>query len=227
MLAALLVATAAPHIVFLIGESEYKSEQTLPPIAHELETKHNVRCTLLFSSSPTNLPGLQALDSADAVVMFMRFRDFPDDQMAKIKAYLNKGKPVAALRTSTHAFNNWKEFGELVLGSPWRYHYGHESSTDVTVTNPSHPIMKGVDPTFHVRSWLYYVLPLPAAAQPLAEGKSIGPSDRKERAINPVAWTSTYKGARVFYTSMGHPDDFQLPAFRTLLINGILWTLGK
>ena len=47
----------------------------------------------------------------------------------------------------------------------------------------------------------------------------------KERLpLEPVTWTNTHiGGGRVFYTSLGHPDDFQMPAFRDLLLNGIRW----
>ncbi|MGE3317307.1 MAG: ThuA domain-containing protein, partial [Planctomycetaceae bacterium] len=42
----------------------------------------------------------------------------------------------------------------------------------------------------------------------------------------PVAWTNRSSGGgRVFYTSLGHIDDFQSAAFRKLLTNGIQWTL--
>ncbi len=43
----------------------------------------------------------------------------------------------------------------------------------------------------------------------------------------PVAWINTNKNRRVFYTSLGNPDDFKQPFFRRLLINGILWSLGE
>lgn len=42
-----------------------------------------------------------------------------------------------------------------------------------------------------------------------------------------MAWTNTYKGGRIFYTSLGHADDFKLPQFRTLLSNAIQWAADK
>ena len=43
----------------------------------------------------------------------------------------------------------------------------------------------------------------------------------------PVTWTNTHiGGGRVFYTSLGHPDDFQVPALRRLLLNGVYWAAG-
>ena len=70
---------------------------------------------MLFSINPatgdidpdcqTNLPGIEALDTADLCVMLLRFREWPDAKMKHFVDYLNAGKPIIALRTSTHAFS--------------------------------------------------------------------------------------------------------------------------
>ncbi len=233
VLASIFLAAAAaetrPHVVFLIGETEYKSELTMPPLARELESRHGMRTTTLFSAGEDNLPGLEALKTADAVVLYLRFRLFSGEQMNRIRAFFDSGKPVVALRTTTHAFNNWKEFGETVLGAPWRYHYGHESSTVVGVAEGAagSPILEGIPAEFTCRSWLYHVLPIAADARPLLVGRSVGPSRRAERVDNPVAWTRAHNGARVFYTSLGHPEDFQGEVLRRLVLNAVRWVLGK
>jgi type 1 glutamine amidotransferase len=49
----------------------------------------------------------------------------------------------------------------------------------------------------------------------------------KEDPDEPVAWTNTYQDARVFYTTLGHPGDFQIEAFNRLLSNAIHWSLGR
>jgi type 1 glutamine amidotransferase len=83
----------------------------------------------------------------------------------------------------------------------------------------SHPILRGVPGgELVVRSWLYKVSPLAKAATPLMMGRVEG-----REPPEPVAWTHTHRGGRVFYTSLGHPDDFKLPAFQTLLKNSIDW----
>ena len=83
-------------------------------LARILAARHGFKCTVLFAVNPTNhqieptvvtnLPGLEALDSADLCVMALRFRELPDDQMKHFVDYVNSGKPIIALRTSTHAF---------------------------------------------------------------------------------------------------------------------------
>ncbi len=245
-LAARAASAGKPNVVFVLGEPEYKSEQTLPAIATELEQKHGMRTTVLKAepdpNNPSNIPGLEALAHADLAVFYLRFRLLPKQQVEHIRAYLEAGKPVVGLRTSTHAFSypkgheleSWNRFGEEVLGAPWIHHYGHDSSTDVSVIPEAagHPILAGVAQNFHVRSWLYHVLPNhpPRTATLLLQGKSVGPGrgEERDRPLNPVAWTFTHKGGgRVFTTTLGHHEDFQVEAFHTLLINAIHWALGR
>ena len=150
------------HIVFLAGDHEYRSEETLPALARILSKHHGFKCTVLFNVDKksgeivpgnSNMPGLEALDSADLAVVFLRFQDFPDDQMQHIVDYLERGGPVVGLRTATHAFKikagkkfskySWDNktddytggFGEQVLGQSWVGHYGknHKQSTRIDV----------------------------------------------------------------------------------------------
>ena len=236
-----------PLVVFVCGDHEYSGEQTLPLIAQELERRYGMRTRVLTASpdqnAEENIPGLEILKDADLAVFFLRWRRLPADQVAHIDAYLNSHKPVFGFRTSTHAFNypkghpleKWNAFGKFAFGAPpgWgggHFHYGHESSTDITVKpeQVKNPILTGVDKEFHVRSWLYHVLPdypLPGATW-LLMGKAVNPD--KPAVENPVAWTTKNQfGGRVFMTTMGHPEDFQVESFQRLVINGIHWALGK
>jgi hypothetical protein len=166
------------------------------------------------------------------------------EQLALIEEYLKTGKPVMGFRTTTHAFNfpknhpseKWNAFGEFALNAPpgWggkaaHTHYGHESSTDVSVIEKAknHPILTGVDPNFHVRSWLYRVLPdYPTkGSEWLLMGKAVNAD--KTAIENPVAWIGTNSfGAKIFTTTMGHPEDFSVESFQRLLVNAIHWELG-
>lgn len=226
-----------PHVVFLVGEKENQSSQTIPKITEYLDLKRGMRCTLLMSTSPTDLPGLNALVSADLVVMYLRGRELPEDQMEKIKKYLAKDRPLVALRSSTEAFydkkkpdQGWKDFASLYLGTPgWQFDYGGKSTTEVTVVPDmaKHPILKGVNPKFVSRCSLCQVLPLDPEAKPLLMGKAVGAVNRKERVDNPVAWILEKEGRKVFYTSLGNPDDFNQKSFRSMLLNAIDWALEK
>lgn len=239
-----------PLVVFVAGDHEYSGEATLPLVAAELEKNYGMR-TLVIKASPNqnseeNIPGLEALRDADLAVFFLRWRRLPKEQLAYMDEYLKSGKPVMGFRTSTHAFNFpkgheqevWNAFGERAFGSPpgWggkakHSHYGHESTTDVSIIPDAanHPILTGVAPNFHVASWLYRVLPdYPAkGANWLLMGKSVNPNT-KPAVDQPVAWTwQNTAGAKVFMTTLGHPEDFQNESFQRLVVNAIHWELGK
>ena len=237
-----------PLVVFVTGDHEYGSESTMPLLANELESHYGME-TIVLKSSPDhnaeeNIPGLDALAKADLAVFFLRWRRLPADQVAFIEAYLKSGKPMVGFRTTTHAFNypkghpleRWNAFGEFAFGAPpgWggaahHTHYGHKSSTDVSVIPDAkkHPILTGVDEKFHVSSWLYTVRPdYPSQGSTwLLMGSAVNPNAVAE--TQPVAWTwQTGEGAVTFMTTMGHPQDFSVESFQRLVINAIHWTLG-
>ena len=141
------------HIVFVTGDEEYRSEDSMPQLARILATHHGFKCTVLFAinkktgeidpKTVDNIPGLEALKKADLMVLFLRFRELPDKQMKFIIDYTDSGKPIMGLRTSTHAFNYRKlkdspyakysfrnnefkgGYGRQVFGETWINHYGH------------------------------------------------------------------------------------------------------
>ena len=195
--------------------------------ADELEKRLGWKPTILQSDSKTDLPGLDALDRAELLVVYMRRRELPEDQLNRFKAYFEAGKPVVGLRTASHAFQNWLEFDHAVLGGNYTSHYGNPRDVTVRLWSgeaAASPILRGVvrdGDSWQSVSTLYRNTPLAATATPLLKGKW---GDRPEE---PVAWTNTHNGGRVFYTSLGTPDDFNDPHFRRLLLNGILWALDK
>ena len=239
------IGHAQPHLVFVVGENEYRSEVTMPALAQVLADHYDFRTTILIDDvlqggEANSINGLDALETADLVILYLRFRQLPDAQLALLQKYIDRGGPIVAFRTTTHAFAYeeedpramwWNNFGARELGAPWIYHYGHEASTDAT-TIGNHPILTGVSPEFHVRSWTYHVRPdyPPKDAQVLVQGRPVLPEGESGDAetVNPIAWTHTHSGGgRVFTTTMGHPEDFSLSDFRRLVVNGIYWCLNS
>ncbi len=198
------------HIVLISGDEEYRSEEALPQLAKILSKHHGFNCTVLFAQNPENpgiidanyvknIPGLEALDKADMMIIFTRFRALPDDQMEHIDNYLMAGKPVMGIRTATHAFmfpddsdsnykqysngyagdkTEWKDgFGRLVLGEKWVAHHGHHKHQSqkgmIFESAEGHPITNGIaDGDVWGASDVYEVrLPLPGDAQPIIYGQ--------------------------------------------------------
>jgi len=189
--------------VLVSGDEEYRSEESLPQLAKILSQRHGFHCTVLFAIDPkdgtinpavnSNIPGLEALDRADLMIIATRWRVLPDEQMKHVDAYVQAGKPVIGLRTATHAFRFPKEavtsyrhydsaskewdggFGRQVLGETWISHHGHhgvQSTRGVIVESmKGHPILRGVEDIWGPSDVYTVTLPLPGDSQPLVLGQ--------------------------------------------------------
>jgi type 1 glutamine amidotransferase len=219
------------NIVLIAADDEYRSEELIPQLAKILATHHGCKCTVLFAIDPKtgfidpgaqNIPGLEALDSADLLVLFARFRELPDEQMKHFIDYIESGKPIIGLRTATHAFNYTRHkdspyakysfnnaefsggFGRQVLGETWINHYGnHNVESTRAIVAPGmeqHPIVRGVGEIWGP-SDVYAVTTLTGDSKPLLLGhvlvgmKATDPPNEKKKPV-PVAWTKTYTGAQ-------------------------------
>lgn len=218
---------AGKRVVLISGDEEYRSEEALPQLGMILSARHGFDCRVVFAIDPetgtidpnqrANIPGLEALEHADLMVIATRFRDLPDEQMAHIDAYLRSGRPVIGLRTATHAFNNrdnptyghyaWNAegggFGRKVLGETWIAHHGHhgvESTRGVIAPEATdHPICRGLTPgSVWGPTDVYKVrLPLPEGCEPVVLGQVLAgmqPDDEpvvgeKNSPMMPIAWT--------------------------------------
>jgi type 1 glutamine amidotransferase len=217
------------HIVLVSGDEEYRSEEALPQLARILAEHHGFKCTVLFAIDPDtglvnpdrrdNIPGLEALATADLMVMMLRFRDLPDDQMKHIADYVNAGKPIVALRTSTHAFApdknktwqrwHWKEptggFGRMILGETWISHHGaHAKQSTRGIIAPgkaNSPLLRGIGDGEVWGPSDVYTAKLPAGDRDvLLFGQVLTGMDPKDPPLPgpkndpmmPVAWTRPY-----------------------------------
>ena len=242
-IAPLAAATAkgkasAAQIVFLVSEDpdNYEATKTIPPFADMLQRDHNYRTTVLHRTGPltaASYPGLAAaLAQADLLVIFTRRVALPKSELDAIRKHIAAGKPLIGIRTANHGFaprgeiaqghEAWVDFVPDLLGAINRG-YGkvpEGSSLKVQVVAKNHPILQGIN----AQGWTsqgsqYLTAPLvDQAATVLLNGEVNG-------RIEPIAWTRRAGSSRVFYTSLGFPADFDLPQFRTLLINGIRWSL--
>jgi type 1 glutamine amidotransferase len=204
------------HIVFVSGDEEYRSEEALPALAKILSKHHGFKCTVLFAIDPkdgtvnpnvtNNIPGLESLKTADLMVVSLRFRDLPDEQMKHMAEYIESGKPMVGLRTSTHAFNlkgktyakythNSKEkgyengFGKQVLGETWVAHHGQHGKEGtrgiVAKGEEKNPILKGIEAgSIFGLSDVYTVkLPLPGDSKPLVLGEVTETLENNSKAV--------------------------------------------
>jgi hypothetical protein len=220
------------HVVLVSGDEEYRSEEALPQLAKILAKHHGFTCTVLFAINAedgtvnpkvtTNIPGLEALDRADLMVLFTRFRDLPDEQMKRIVEYVESGRPVVGMRTATHAFNikpgktysrwSWNSrewpggFGRQVLGETWVNHWGaHKKESTRGILAPgeeSNPILRGIKSGDIWGPTDVYEVHLRDGCMPLVLGQvlqGMKPTDepvagKKNQPMMPVAWTTSHTG---------------------------------
>jgi hypothetical protein len=249
-------------VVLVAGDEEYRSEEAMPMLGKILSVKHGFDCVVVFSVSedgsyidPNNqsgVVGLEHLDDADLMIIGTRFRQPSPEQAAHVTQFLNEGKPLIGIRTSTHAFRGAGEFGDAipygqfgrkVLGEQWVSHHGRhkvQGARSVVVEGQAqHPILNAVDEIF-VPSDVYEVRNLTDADTILlraAVTESLDPQSKKVSGkqndpMQPFAWLHGYvspsgtKG-QSFCTTAGASVDLVDEDLRRLLVNAAYFLTGK
>lgn len=217
------------HILFIASDHEYRGEETCPAIARIMAKRYGFKCTVLFGQTPDGVikpgsslvPGIEAIDDADMLFLFLRFVHPNDAWMQKFEGYLKRGGPVLGLRTTTHAFNGLKGkyayynfnnggsdfvggFGRQILGETWNPrlgagHYGrnHKYATAMHVVpeQKDHPIMRGVK-NMHAMAGAYSARPMPnstiIATNRVLESMKVGAKPIEGKPPQPAAWVRTY-----------------------------------
>ena len=254
---------AKGHIVLVSGDEEYRSEEVMPMLGKILSVQHGFRCTVLFAFGPGDadyidsnnqegLRGLDALETADLMIIATRFRHPNAEQAAHIAKFLQAGKPVIGLRTATHAFRGGEKFGESltfdqfgrqVLGEQWVSHHGHHKVEGArSVVEPGaekHPVLKGVGEIF-APSDVYGVIHLTDKDQIVLRGaitETLDPNsktladDKRNQPMQPLAWFHDYKlsdgkPGRSFCTTAGAAVDFVDEDLRRLIVNAAFVLTG-
>lgn len=224
-----------PHIALMIGEDEYQTEETLPKYALEQLGKQ-YRVSYVFGSETerNDFPGLTELEDVDLLLVSVRRRLLPPEQMQWVKEYVASGRPLIGIRTASHAFairsgevpsdvRDWPEFDQVVFGGNYHNHHGNDLKSTVMIPEAAkqHPILDGIDVSeFEQGGSLYMTSPLAENTVMLMNGKVEG------KPIEPVSWVfERQEGGLSFYTSMGHVNDFDNKTFIRMMNNAVEWLL--
>ena len=248
-------------IVLVAGDEEYRTEESMPMLAKILSQKHGFECKVLFPwdktgkyIDPNNQEGVRGwhhLKDADLMIIGTRFRRPNSDDAKYITDFLNEGKPVIGIRTSTHAFTgngnfggkiSYGQFGPLVMGEGWVNHHGKHKGEGargiVEAKNAAHPILNGVTDVFGP-SDVYGIrrltekdtIPMRGAVTATLDPNSSF-VDAKNDPMQPLAWIHPYtapngKAGRTFCTTMGASVDLVSEDLRRMLINAAYFLTGK
>ncbi len=248
-------------VVLVAGDEEYRTEETMPMLGKILSQTHGFDCTVVFAHSedgtyidPNNqlgLRGLKALDDADLMIIGTRFRKPNEEEAAHVTKYLNAGKPIIGIRTSTHAFNGdgtfggslaFADFGLNILGEKWVSHHGGHKREGargyVEEGKADHPILNSVSDVFAL-SDVYGVIHLTDADNILmraAVTESLEPSSKdvagkKNDPMQPFAWIHPYTApsgtaGKSFCTTGGASVDFLNEGLRRMVVNAAFHMTG-
>jgi len=222
MYAASALAVEPLKVCLVSGSLEYESNESLAELQKYLEANYDIRCSRAFVEGKDirNLPGLENLDKCDVMLLFTRRLEIDGEQLQKIKTYCNSGRPVVGVRTASHALQNWLALDKEVLGGNYKGHYSNDLATEVKIIKEAQddPLLAGVAP-FRSAGSLYKNKDIVSDCRVLMIGTS-------PESTDPITWTRMHNGGRVFYTSLGHQQDFKEESFRRLLANALHWAAG-
>ncbi|MDB4778017.1 ThuA domain-containing protein [bacterium] len=234
--------------LFLIGEREYRTAETLPAFAKEHLEPLGIDSTFIIAGSDDRtssrchlFEGIAELDSADILVLSLRRRFPRAEDLALIREWIESGKPVIAIRTACHAFGErkngdgyeapeghraWNTFCAEVLGAEYQGHYQPQDQAPLSAwvedKSLSHPIVQNLSDTrFDIGEKLYKFDQLDPEIEVLVSARF-----SKDEPTMPVAWTNTIEGKRVFYTSLGTPEEMENHEIQSILKNAFIWALS-
>jgi type 1 glutamine amidotransferase len=204
------------------GSLEYDSESSLQVFDRHVRDEYGMETTTVVFSTEDDEQSLAALDDADVLLTFTRRLNISGAELDRFVSYCAAGRPVVGVRTASHGFQNYLAFDKDVLGGNYDMHYKPGPAVKVEIASgeaAQHPILDGVD-GFVTHGSLY-------RNEPIADDTTLLLTGASSDATEPVAWTRIHEGGRVFYTSLGHQQDFQEVTFLRLLSNGVLWAAGR
>ena len=212
-------ATSHLRICLVSGANDsapYSSDRTLGDLARYLEKDHGMTCTLLTWDAPTaGFPQIERLLEADAAIFFVRRKTPNPAHLAVLKQFFSSGKGFVALRSTSHAWENWPDFDAEVLGVKYGGpNGGNFGNADKLIFQP-HAIWAGGE-SFTTRCDLYRYGPVAADVTVVLEGETAN-------GLTPVAWTREHRGARLVHLALGYAYDLEQPAFRRIVANAVRW----
>ncbi len=219
-LTSLAPAATPPLRVCLVSgandSAPYNTDRTLGDLARYLENDHGMTCTLLtWDATTAGFPNIERLLAADVAIFFVRRKTPNAANLAVLKKFFSTGKGFIALRSTSHAWENWPDFDAEVLGAKYGGPKGGNfGNADKLIFQP-HAIWAGGE-SFTTRCDLYRYGPVAADVTVILEGETTS-------GVTPVAWTRVHHGARLVHLALGYAYDLEQSAFRRIVANAVRW----
>ena len=231
-------APAKIRTLIITGENSHDWRSVTPELRKVLEAtgRFDVRVTEEFRGA-----GPETLAPYDLVVLNHQYRR-PDQRWGDradqaLLDFVRAGKGVVMYHFAVAAFAGWEEY-EKMSGGNWRPGQGHHSAAHdftVDITDPDHPITRGLrksfpqpkDELYANLKWqpadTYHVLATAYDDHALYQGKARQPIPGPGKN-EPMLWTLQCGQGRVFANMLGHDAPaVNTPAFVITFTRGAEW----
>ena len=214
----------APSVALISGEYEYASMITLPALADYLESEYAMKTSYFERGHGEDIPKIEKAADADVLILCIRRLTLPEKQLAVVRNFIKAGKPVIGIRTTSHAFENWKSWDNEILGGNYHGHHKNHLKTTVSISgDKKHPLLTNINKGFVSGGSLYEVRPLTKDSTILMTGSV----ELKGSEPEPVAWTREAGDSKIMYTALGFPEDFEQSSFVQFIVNSIYYGLDR
>ncbi len=218
--AAVRTVAAAPakplKVVFVSGAESYNTDQGFADLAEHLRREHGMDCEVLrMSPDQTAIVGIERLLAADTAVFHVRRKTLNPQNLAVLKQFFASGKGLVALRSTSHGWENWREFDQEILGAKYGGPGGGNFGLATQLIIKDHPIWRGVE-RLDTKKDLYRITELAPDVTVILEGET-------KNGRVPVGWTRAHHGSRLFYLALGYQQEMEHPAFRRMMANALRW----
>ena len=138
----------------------------------------------------------------------------------------------ASLLGEFDGYGMWQWFSDFLGGIRFQNYIAEKADGEMTVEDPGHPVMAGINPTFIVREdeWYTYDMNPRPNVHVLASVNedTYQPASNVRMGDHPVIWTNLKKAARNVYFQIGHSASlYENKDFVRMFTNALLWGLNR
>ena len=202
------------RVCLVSGAETYRSDEAFAGLAAYLEREQGMKCEVLkFSADGTALPGIERLLEADTAVFHVRRKTLNPEHLAVLKRFFASGKGFVALRSTSHGWENWKDFDQQVLGMKYGGPGGNNFGNAEKLHFKPHPVWERAQ-TLDTKKDVYRV------SEPAPDITVILEGETKHGRM-PVAWTRPHHQARLVYIGLFY--ELGQPPFQRAIANALHW----
>lgn len=216
---------AAPKLRALIlsGQNNHDWRSTTPFLEEQLEATG--RFTVEITDDPSTLTAAD-LRHYDVLVNNYNGTPWGAATDAAVLEWMSAGGGMVVIHAADNAFPGWSDW-ESLIGVAWRDGAGHGTRHRyvVTLTEPDHPVLRGVPHWLHAPDELYHRLKWAEGSEAKVIATAYSrPEEGGTGDYEPMLLTNRWGKGRMFHTAMGH-DNVSLanPWHALVLARGSEW----